>query len=404
MGKKDYRMITPTRGLCALLAALAGTALAVVAAAAPATGSTTATSTTATSRPDVTSAAEAEALATAFGLRLAAEPVSAWPGWRKPRRIVVDAGLPGLEAVARSAAPGVTIVPARTAAEMAAAMTGADAVIGRTPLVCSEGVLAAGNELRWLQTMSAGIETCLARPAVAEGRYVLTNMRAVTAPMIAEHTIGLLLALTRGLAVSIPRQATGTWSQSYPGLPLVSVQGKTMLVVGLGGIGSEIARRANALGMRVIATRSSSREKPPYVDYVGLADELPTLLGKADVVVNALPLTPATRGLFDARAFARMRPNAYFLNVGRGGTVVTDDLVAALQARQLAGAGLDVTDPEPLPPAHPLWRAPNVIITPHNSSDADLGIEAQMRVLGENLRRYIAGDRLLSVVEVARGY
>jgi phosphoglycerate dehydrogenase-like enzyme len=347
---------------------------------------------------------EAQALAEAYGLRLGAEPVSARPGWRKPRRIVVDAGLPGLEAAVRSAAPGVTVVPANSPAEMAAAVPGADAVIGRTPWICSDAVLAAGDELRWLQTMYAGVEACTAKPAVAQGRYVLTNMRAIAAPMIAEHTIGLLLALTRGLAVSLPRQASGEWSQRYPGVPLVSVQGKTMLVVGLGGIGSEIAKRAHALGMRVIATRSSSREKPPYVEYVGLSDELPTLLGQADVVVDALPLTAATQGLFDAKAFARMRPTAYFLNVGRGGTVVTDDLVAALQSRRLAGAGLDVTEPEPLPPAHPLWRAPNVVITPHNSSDADLGVEAQVRVLRENLRRYVAGARLLSVVEVARGY
>ncbi len=347
---------------------------------------------------------DAPALAEAYGLRLGAEPVSAHPGWRKPRRIVVDAGLPGLEAAVRSAAPGVTIVPANSPAEMAAAVRGADAVIGRTPWICSEGVLAAGKELLWLQTMYAGVEVCTAKPAVAQGRYVLTNMRAIAAPMIAEHTIGMLLALTRGLTVSLPRQAAGVWSLDYQGVALVSVQGKTMLVAGLGGIGGEIAKRANALGMRVIATRGSSRDKPPYVDYVGLSEELPTLLGQADVVVNALPLTAATQGLFDAKAFARMRPTAYFLNVGRGGTVVTDDLVAALQARRLAGAGLDVTDPEPLPAAHPLWRAPNVVITPHNSSDADLGVETQMRVLRENLRRYLAGDRLLSVVEVARGY
>ena len=347
---------------------------------------------------------DAQALAEAYGLRLGAEPVSARPGWRKPRRIVVDAGLPGLEAAVRSAAPGVAVVPANSPAEMAAAAPGADAVIGRTPWICSDGVLAAGDELRWLQTMYAGVEICTAQPDVAQGRYVLTNMRAIDAPMIAEHTIGMLLALTRGLTVSLPRQATGAWSRDYPGVPLVSVRGKTMLVAGLGGIGGEIAKRANSLGMRVIATRGSSREKTPYVDYVGTADELPALLGQADVVVNALPLTATTRGLFDARAFARMRPSAYFLNVGRGGTVVTDDLVAALQARRLAGAGLDVTDPEPLPAAHPLWRVPNVVITPHNSSDADLGVETQLRVLRENLRRYLAGDRLLSVVDVARGY
>jgi len=354
--------------------------------------------------PPSTPIDEAQALAEAYGLRLGAEPVSARPGWRKPRRIVVEGTVPGLEATVRAAAPGVTVVPANSPAEMAAAVRGADAAIGRSNWICSEGVLAAGDELRWLQTTTAGVEACTAKPAVAQGRYVLTNMRAIAAPMIAEHTIGLLLALTRGLTVSLPRQGSGEWSQQYPGVPLVSVQGKTMLVAGLGGIGGEIAKRANALGMRVIATRGSSREKPPYVEYVGLSDELPTLLGQADVVVNALPLTAATRGLFDAKAFARMRPSAYFLNVGRGGTVVTDDLVAALLARRLAGAGLDVTEPEPLPATHPLWRAPNVVITPHNSSDADLGVEAQVRVLRENLRRYLAGDRLLSVVEVARGY
>ncbi len=347
---------------------------------------------------------EAAALIAAYGLRLGDEPVSTRPGWRKPRRLVVDAGVPGLEAAVRDAVRDVTIVAVSSVAEMAAAVPGADAAIGRVPFICHETVLAAGRELRWLQAMFVGVEGCLAQPGVREGRYVLTNMRAIAAPMIAEHTIGLLLALTRGLTQSLPRQATGTWSRDYAGVPLVSLQGKTMLVVGLGGIGTEIARRAQALGMRVIATRGSSRERPPFVDYVGLSGELPTLLGQADVVVNAAPLTPQTRGLFDAQAFARMRPSSYFLNVARGASVVQADLVAALQSRRLAGAGLDVTDPEPLPADHPLWRAPNVVITPHMSSEADLGDRDAMRVLRENLRRYAAGDRLLSVVDVARGY
>jgi phosphoglycerate dehydrogenase-like enzyme len=222
--------------------------------------------------------------------------------------------------------------------------------------------------------------------------------------VIAEHSIGMLLALTRGLTVSIPRQASGIWSTDFGSQPLVTLQGKTLLVVGLGGIGGEIAKRAQALGMRVIATRGSSRERPPGVDYVGLPDELPQLLGQADVVANALPLTAETRKLFDAKAFARMRPSAYFLNVGRGGTVVTDDLVAALESQRLAGAALDVTDPEPLPKNHPLWHAPNVVITPHNSNTSDLGTETQRRIIAENLRRYLAGEAMLSVVDTARGY
>lgn len=339
-----------------------------------------------------------------YGLRAAPTPASARDGWRRPPRIVVDAGITGLAAAVRQAAGDVPVDVATTSEEFTRLVAEADVAIGRSAIVCSDSALAAGQSLRWIQAITAGVERCIEQPAIASGHYLLTNMRAVSAPMIAEHSIGTLLALTRGFTVSIPRQATGTWSNDFGTQKLVTLQDKTLLVVGLGGIGSEIARRAHALGMRVIATRGSSRERPPYVEYVGLSGELPQLLGQADVVINALPLTSATRALFDAKVFARMKPSAYFLNAGRGGTVVTHDLVAALEAGQLAGAGLDVTDPEPLPQDHPLWRAPNVVITPHNSNTSDLGIEVQRRVIAENVRRYIAGEAMLSVVDVTRGY
>jgi phosphoglycerate dehydrogenase-like enzyme len=174
--------------------------------------------------------------------------------------------------------------------------------------------------------------------------------------------------------------------------------------VGLGGIGLEVAKRAHALGMKVIATRASSREGPDYVSYVGLSDELPTLIGQADVVVAALPLVPATTRLFDAKMFARMKKSAYFINVGRGGSVVTDDLVAALNNGTIAGAGLDVTEPEPLPKGHPLWKAKNIIITPHMSAQSDLGQSIRELILREQLRRFVAGDKLLSVVDFSKGY
>jgi len=154
----------------------------------------------------------------------------------------------------------------------------------------------------------------------------------------------------------------------------------------------------------VIATRASGRTGPDYVSYVGLPDELNKLAADADFVVNAAPLTPQTTGVFDAAFFAKMKPTAYFINIARGGSVVTDALVAALKSGQIAGAGLDVTDPEPLPPRHPLWTAPNVIITPHVASDSDLGSDAQLAVVKENLRRYVAGEKMLSVVDVAKGY
>ena len=156
--------------------------------------------------------------------------------------------------------------------------------------------------------------------------------------------------------------------------------------------------------MKVVAVRASGRTGPEFVSYVGLPDELPKLLGEADVVVNALPLTPATTNLFDAKLFSAFRSGAIFVNVGRGRSVVTDDLVDALKAGRIAGAGLDVTEPEPLPKDHPLWRLPRVIVTPHVAAQSDLGREAQWRIVRENLRRWVAGEALLSVVDVEKGY
>jgi phosphoglycerate dehydrogenase-like enzyme len=182
------------------------------------------------------------------------------------------------------------------------------------------------------------------------------------------------------------------------------VKGRTMLVAGLGGIGTEVAKRAHALGMAVIATRNSGTEGPPFVAEVGLPDKLLPFAARADVIVNTLPLTPETKGLFDRRFFDAARRGALFINVGRGGTVVTDDLVAALQDGRLGGAGLDVTDPEPLPPGHALWRAPNVIITPHVAAMLEGNEEPRWVLARENLRRYVEGGKLLSEVDVRKGY
>ena len=189
-----------------------------------------------------------------------------------------------------------------------------------------------------------------------------------------------------------------------PRSAFAELRGKTMLVVGLGGIGTEVARLSHAFGMRVVATRASQKSGPPFVSYVGLASDLLTLTPQADVVVNSTPLTEATNGLFNRDFFQAMKPSAYFVNVGRGRSVVTADLVAALRAGQLAGAGLDVTDPEPLPWLHPLWRMDNVIITPHVAAQTDLRSTRVWAVLRENLMRYVRGDPLLSVVDTEQGY
>jgi phosphoglycerate dehydrogenase-like enzyme len=222
---------------------------------------------------------------------------------------------------------------------------------------------------------------------------------------MAEHVIAMMLAFARGLHVYIPERISARWTEELPPPDrMLTVQGKTLLVVGLGGIGTEVARRAHALGMKVVATRASGREGPDFVSYVGLPEELLRLAGDADYIVNTTPLTPATTRLFDAKFFTAARKGAFFFNVGRGGSVVQDDLVSALRSGQIAGAGLDVTDPEPLPADHPLWTMHNVILTPHVSGRSDLGRGARMAIALENVRRYVAGERMLSVVSVEKGY
>jgi len=175
-------------------------------------------------------------------------------------------------------------------------------------------------------------------------------------------------------------------------------------VVGLGGVGTEVAERAHAFGMTVTAIRNSDRPGPPTVSRVGQSAALHDFLREADVVVNTLPLTDETRHMFDARAFAAMKPGAWFINVGRGATVVTADLTQALEAGHVGAAALDVTDPEPLPSDHPLWRMPNVIITPHVAPNSEVNIDSRWALFRENLRRYVAGEPMLSVVDTSRGY
>jgi phosphoglycerate dehydrogenase-like enzyme/mono/diheme cytochrome c family protein len=340
-------------------------------------------------------------LITRFGLEESAAPVRERAGWTPPRKILLwnraKQLLPALQAVA----PGVELVPASSEAEAAKLAADADAVIG----FCSEDVLSAGTRIRWIQVYSAGVEDCVAVRALRDRDVLLTNMQRVAGPVMAEHVVAMMLAFARGLQFYIPERAAGRWTEDLPpSAKMVTLQGKTVLVVGLGGIGTEVARRAHALGMRVTATRASGREGPDYVSYVGLPDELLKVAAEADFIVNTTPLTPATTGIFDAKFFAAVKPGAYFLNVGRGASVVQKDLVAALESGRLAGAGLDVTDPEPLPASSPLWKMQNVIITPHVSAQSDLGNDARFAIVRENLRRYVAGEHMLSVVDVAKGY
>ncbi len=345
--------------------------------------------------------ARVAALIAELGLEEAPGPVRERAGWRRPTRIIVwNLGQEVLQSL-QEVAPGVELLPVGSVAEAIKAAPGADAVLG----LCAAEVLAAGPGIRWIQAFSAGVERCVAIPALSERDILLTNMQRVAGPVMAEHVTAMMLAFARGLHFYIPERMAARWTRDPPPpVQLITLQGKTALVVGLGGIGVEVARRANALGMRVTATRASGRRGPDFVSYVGLPDELHDLAADADFIINTVPLTRATTGMFDAKFFAAAKPGAFFINVGRGRSVVQEDLVAALESGRLAGAGLDVTDPEPLPPGNPLWAMQNVIITPHVATDSDLGNELRIAIGRENLRRYVAGEKMLSVVDVARGY
>lgn len=336
-----------------------------------------------------------------LGLIAGETPVRERADWAPLRKVLVPDWDPQALPQLRAAVPGVEFVVARDAADAVRLAAGVDAAVG----FCTPELLAAAPKLRWIQSLSAGVERCVAIPAVHERKVLLTNMQRVAGPVMAEHVMAMMLGISRNLHFYIPEQRAGRWTPEVPPpARSMTLQGKTVLVAGLGGIGTEVARRAHAFGMKVTATRASGREGPPFVSYVGLPDELLALAREADFVVNTLPLTAQTRGLFNAKAFAAMKPGAIFINVGRGGSVVQDDLVAALRNGRLAGAGLDVTDPEPLPPGHALYSLPNVILTPHVAADTDLGNAARWSIVRENLRRYAAGEPMLSEVALEMGY
>lgn len=333
-----------------------------------------------------------------LGLHVAAQPVRERPGWRPPRIVLINKEVADLLPALKQAAPGAKLieVSAATPKEIAAA----DATIG----VCSAEVLGQAKQLQWIQWPAAGVDRCVQQPALHERHLLLTNLQRTMGPSMAEHVLGLMLALSRHFEYFMKQQQEAHWAREDTTPQLADLDGKTVLVVGLGGIGTEVARRAHALGMRVTATRASGRNGPDYVSYVGLPDELPKLAADADFVVNCVPLTPQTTGIFNREFFATLKPGAYFISVGRGRSTNTADLIAALNSGHLAGAGLDVTDPEPLPAESPLWHLPNVIITPHVSADTSVSQEQRNLVLVENLRRYAAGEPMLSVVDIERGY
>ena len=283
------------------------------------------------------------------------------------------------------------IVAARDPASLAAAMPGAEIVI--MPVRHYDAGIAQilarhADSLRLLQLINAGYDTVAAHPP-PRGTIVATAGDAL-APAIGEHVMALFLALARQLDVALRQQVESRWDDSIRGRLRV-LSGSTVVVVGYGAIGKQVALRCKAFGMHVIGVRRSGGSDP-HVDEMVTPAALDSVLARADRIAISLPLTDATRKLFDARRFAACKPGATLVNVARGGIVDTAALVAALQSGQIGAAGLDVTEPEPLPPEHPLWQMPRVLISPHVSGAGSNPLLA--RHIAANVGRYLAGEPL----------
>ena len=299
-----------------------------------------------------------------------------------------------------AALPGLHVVVAEDEAEAAKALPGADAAFGTIPA----GLLQQAKQLRWLQAPQAAPPAGYYYGELIAHPVVVTNFREIYNDHIAAHIMAFVLAFARGLHDYLPRQWKGEWRREPLDTGVVHLPEATALIVGVGGIGAETARLAAAFGMRVIGVDARRRDAPPGVAELHGADQLDTLLPRADFVILTVPHTPETEGFMNRARFARMKPSAFFINIGRGRTTRLDDLVAALRAGELAGAGLDVFEQEPLPAGHPLWTMPNVLITPHTAGFGPYLDERRFEILLDNCRRFVDGQPLRNVVDKARWF
>ena len=326
----------------------------------------------------------------------------------------------------QAAAPGAEWVNAADAAEAEAAMPGADALMGKiTP-----AMLARADRLRWVQSFTASLEHYMF-PELESHPCVLTNVRGLFGDVIADQVMGYVLCFARNLHRYIRQQVEHRYEPAGgesarvsnvtgPGLmnamdrATIYLPDATMGIIGMGGIGCEIARRARAFGMAVRGVDRFPERVPPILkdaaaqvpnggrgslqNVVG-TDKLPELLAWSDFAVIAAPQTPETTGWFNSGILAHLRPSSYLINIGRGAIVILDDLVAALRAGRLAGAALDVYEVEPLPADHPLWDFPNVILTPHAVGHSPVLDARHLATLVENVGRFVRGEPLLNVVD-----
>lgn len=303
----------------------------------------------------------------------------------------------------RAEFPGHTFTQTSSYAELPQVVADADVLLAWS---LRPEQFASAKKLKWIHSSAAAVHQ-LMFPELVASDVMVTNARAVHAPVVAEHALALIFALAKRLSQCRDYQAQKVWAQQLllDQRPTPrELDGATVCLIGLGSIGREFVRRARALGMKIMAIREHPERGPDSADAVYSRAQLSQCLPQADFVVLAAPLTPETRHIIDARALAALRPDSYLINVSRGPLIDDDALVAALRSGRIAGAALDVFAEEPLPPASPYWTLPNVLITPHTAAVTEKLWARHFSLISENLKRFFAGQPLLGLVDKTRGY
>ena len=304
-----------------------------------------------------------------------------------------------IERYQKEAGSDADVVAARTAAEFEKELVDADGIIGGI----SKEQFAKAKNLKWVQSVSAGVEAYSFWPEFMASDVQLTNCKVVQGPTIGDHAFALLLAMTRGLHEYIPNK--GEWkSRADAPKGMTELPGMTAVVVGMGGIGTQIAQRAHGFGMHVIGVDPKDIPVSIFAPTIVPPDRLDEVLPKADVVFVAAPLTPESEHMIGSKQFTLMKRGAYFIAVSRGRLYDKGALINAIDSQRLAGAGLDVTDPEPLPADDKLWDFDNIVITPHVASHARGSDVRRLGVIAGNVGRFARGEPLTHVVDKSVGY
>jgi phosphoglycerate dehydrogenase-like enzyme len=296
--------------------------------------------------------------------------------------------------------PDMQVVAPERTADAPRELADADAAFGNLPV----DLLRVASRLKWLQAPAIAPPAGYYYPELVAHPVVVTNFRGIFNEHIAAHIMAFVLAFARGFPRYFRQQVNHEYAPAPLDTGVVHLPASTALIVGVGGIGAETARLCAAFGMRVIGIDARRDDLPQGVSEMHPPSALDALLPLVDFVILTIPHTPETEGLMNADRFGRMRSSAFFINIGRGMTTRLDDLVAALRSGQIAGAGLDVYEQEPLPRDHPLWDAPNALLTPHTAGFGPFLDDRRLEIILDNARRFVRGEPLRNVVDKAHWF